>query len=327
MTSTPLLTICIPTFNRVGYLSECLDSLAGQDLSNVEIIVRDNASADDTANALRRYQEILGLRYEIAVVNEGADRNFGKLLCMATGTYVWLLGDDDVVTPGSVAAIKECLSSQQPLLLQLGYIQGSSTLKPLHVVTAAASTAYGARSPRQEIASYIEAQPNTSLLFAFISSFVFKRSCWDVGDAAEKWYGSNYVHMYQIHTALAASHHPKISRLDAPGVIARGNIQNIITAKVGEIMWLDARTLAHISASVYADDPAIKRAFGTVFRKSYSLRTISSVLAQTGKAIDDRTASALISLGFSRFQLQLATWIGKPFLRNFALTLTGRSNP
>lgn len=324
MSTTPLLTICIPTYRRVDYLSQCLDGLAKEDLSDVEIIIRDNDSGDETESVLRGYQAtMMRLRYEISVINEGPDRNFGKLLGMATGDYAWLLGDDDVVTPGSVAAIKQELRTRQPLLLQLGYIQGSSTLEHLHTVSPVRA-GVNDRGSLVDIATYVEAQPNVSLLFAFISSFVFKRSCWDHGEAAEKWYGSNYVHLYQMHSALATAASPTVAHLDRPGVVARGNIPNYITANVGGIMWLDACTLADVCRTIYGSDPAIRRAFSRVFHKTYSLRTIASVLAQTGKPIDELTASALTCLGFSRLQLQLAAWLGRPFLRNIALTLVGK---
>ena len=324
MINQPLLSICIPTYKRPSYLAECLDALTREDLSGVEILVRDNGSHDDTESVLRRYQVALGLRYEMGEVNEGPDRNFGRVLRMATGSYVWLLGDDDVVTTGSVTAIKRELLARKPLLLQVGFIQATSTLKPLQQV----SPIRAGQDDQGKVlnkAAYIEAQPNVSLLFAFMSSFVFSRSCWDYGETAEKWYGTLYVHVYQIHSALAASQSPRIAHLAEPGVFARGNVPNSVTANVGEIMWLDARTLANLCRTVYGNDPAFQCAFSRVFQKVYSLRTITSVLAQTGKAIDEPTASALAYLGFSPLKLKLAAYLGQPFLRNFALALARKS--
>lgn len=316
----PLLSICIPTYRRPNYLSECLDSLAREDLADVEIVVRDNCSGDATEEVLRKYQATLGIRYEIARTNEGPDRNFGNVLRTASGQYTWLLGDDDVVRTGMLSAIKRELTAKRPLILQLGFVQANSTLEPLRTVMPV----YGGMDENGSIvdkSAYIEAQSNISVLFAFISSYVFARACWDHGDSAEKWYGTCYVQMYQMHSALAAAPQPRIAHLSEPGIIARGNVPSGINNNIGAIMWLDAQTLANLSRTVYGDEVAYRRAFSNVFRKVYSLRTIASVLAQTGKTIDKSTASALIYLGFSSIQLRLAEWLGRPLLRKLALAV------
>lgn len=319
MSVEPLLTICIPTYRRPVFLSECLKGLSSEDLSGVEVIARDNCSDDETESVLKSFLAALPLRYEIAQSNEGPERNFERLIRSARGRYVWLLGDDDLVVPGAVAHIKKYLLDGSPLLLQLGYIQGSSSLEPRFDVRPCIPES--GTLCVEDLASYIAAQPNVSVLFAFISSFVFLRSCWLQGASAERWYGTHYVHMYQMHAAMVRVGCFGISTLAQPGVIARGEISNAITAKLGEIMWLDARTLADLACSIYGNSPAIGKALGIVFRRTYRWRTICSVLAQTQKSLDPRTRTALIRLGYSPIKLRLATLLGHAPLRRFALTL------
>lgn len=321
MTSHPLLSICIPTYNREGYLRECLASIEAEGPHDqLEVVVSDNASTDHTLDVLEEFQGRLPIRWFVQACNVGADRNFSAVVAESRGDYVWLLGDDDIVTPGSIAAIKQELRTSRPMLLQLGYIQGDSKLAPLRTLSPVRA-GLDSEGYLVDIAKYIEAQPNISLLFAFISSFVFQRPCWTHDETTERWHGSNYVHLYQMHSTLAGKATPRIAHLIEPGVVARGNIPNLVTMNIGGIMWLDARTLANLGRTVYGNTPAVQQALGRVFKRAYPLRTIASVLAQTGQALDKSTASDLAYLGFSRPQLRLAIWLGKPLLRRLALTL------
>jgi len=104
----PLLTIAIPTYNRVRYLRELLSVLFNQLLSEprVELIVSDNASPDDTPEVVEEYQrrglQIRSIRHQ---TNVGADANFLQCFEKARGKYVWIFGDDDVIVEGGVAEI------------------------------------------------------------------------------------------------------------------------------------------------------------------------------------------------------------------------------
>ncbi len=113
----PLLSICIPTFNRSRFLRELLESLLPQLAStaphpaNIELLVSDNHSTDDTAGLVASFQTLgLPLRYLRNETNVGADGNFLRCLSLAQGKYVWVLGDDDLVMPGAIAALLSLLA-------------------------------------------------------------------------------------------------------------------------------------------------------------------------------------------------------------------------
>ena len=54
-----LLSICIPTYNREKCLQQCLDSIVNQKAfnANIEIVISDNASSDNTDELVKKYQE------------------------------------------------------------------------------------------------------------------------------------------------------------------------------------------------------------------------------------------------------------------------------
>jgi len=102
------LTIAIPTFNGSHWLGAAIDSVLSQlhddNRGQVEIVISDNASTDQTPAIIeeyvKRYPETIS--YFRQKENIGADRNVDSLFHLAKGTYVWVLGDDDLIQNGAI---------------------------------------------------------------------------------------------------------------------------------------------------------------------------------------------------------------------------------
>lgn len=107
----PTLSICIPTFNRSKYLDELLDSIVEQGASDLEVIVSDDASSDNTTDVVASYKNRLPrLKYIQQAKNIGLDRNFLAVVDNASGDFVWFLGDDDRLEPGAVKKVLAALA-------------------------------------------------------------------------------------------------------------------------------------------------------------------------------------------------------------------------
>jgi len=91
-----LVSICIPTYNSERYLRQCLDSIASQSYKDVEVIISDNASTDDTVCIINEYVNKAGFKLNVNPVNIGAGANFNKLISMARGEYVAIYHADDI---------------------------------------------------------------------------------------------------------------------------------------------------------------------------------------------------------------------------------------
>jgi glycosyltransferase involved in cell wall biosynthesis len=103
-TSTPMVTIGIPTYNRArGYLREALESALAQSYSNLEIVVSDNGSTDNTESVVRSYADprIRFFRQQPPVT---PNDNFNFCLQRANGAYFLMLHDDDKIDPDFVSA-------------------------------------------------------------------------------------------------------------------------------------------------------------------------------------------------------------------------------
>jgi abequosyltransferase len=110
----PLLTIAIPTYNRARYLDGLLATLMEQMLgeTGVELLVSDNASSDDTGALVASYQgRGLGIRYIRNANNLGPDRNILQCYEQASGKYVWIFSDDDLIHSETLGRVLKALSS------------------------------------------------------------------------------------------------------------------------------------------------------------------------------------------------------------------------
>lgn len=128
---TPLLSICIPTFNRAALLDVCLASLLPQVAAytdQVECVVSDNDSQDSTTEVLRRYQQMYAFRVSRNATNLGIIGNITKVASeLSQGEFVWLLGDDDVMTFGAIERLTQFLQSHRDVdlvALNVGYCPG-----------------------------------------------------------------------------------------------------------------------------------------------------------------------------------------------------------
>src|SRR5690348_7080606 len=90
----PLVTIAIPTFNRAALLQGCVDAALNQSYSNVEVLVSDNASTDETSRMLKGLSDSR-LRVLTQERNLGLLPNWNALLREARGEFVIFVPDDD----------------------------------------------------------------------------------------------------------------------------------------------------------------------------------------------------------------------------------------
>jgi glycosyltransferase involved in cell wall biosynthesis len=108
---TPLISIGIPTYNRANsYLKHALRSAVNQTYKNIEIIVSDNCSQDDTESVVKGFGDSR-IRYFRQKENIGAVGNCNFCLEQSRGEYLLLLLDDDLVDDDFIAT---CMGAVKP---------------------------------------------------------------------------------------------------------------------------------------------------------------------------------------------------------------------
>jgi glycosyltransferase involved in cell wall biosynthesis len=104
----PLVSVGIPTYNRAEKLKRAAESVLGQTHRNVELVISDNASGDDTESLCRELcRRDTRVRYLRAEFNRGPTANFNVLFDELRGEYAMVLSDDDWLDAGYLAS---CLS-------------------------------------------------------------------------------------------------------------------------------------------------------------------------------------------------------------------------
>jgi glycosyltransferase involved in cell wall biosynthesis/peptidoglycan/xylan/chitin deacetylase (PgdA/CDA1 family) len=100
-----LVSVVLPCYNQAHYLAAAIESVLAQTYSNVEVVVVDDGSTDNTHEVAARYPDVRCVRQS----NKGlsAARNAG--LRSATGTFITFLDADDTLEPEAVARGLECL--------------------------------------------------------------------------------------------------------------------------------------------------------------------------------------------------------------------------
>jgi glycosyltransferase involved in cell wall biosynthesis len=113
MKSKSLVTIGIPTYNRSSALVKAIESAIAQTYSNIEIVISDNGSTDETESLCQHYQlkddRIIYIKQPL---NIGATDNFNYLLGVAKGELFMWLADDDWLDEDYVDKCVSCIQSQ-----------------------------------------------------------------------------------------------------------------------------------------------------------------------------------------------------------------------
>jgi glycosyltransferase involved in cell wall biosynthesis len=104
----PLVSICIPTYNRPDYLQRAVASCLSQTYPNFEVIITDNSTNDKTATAAARWTDPR-VRYYKNAGNIGATASAERALSIATGKYIKFLMDDDLIKPRSLDLMVKAL--------------------------------------------------------------------------------------------------------------------------------------------------------------------------------------------------------------------------
>lgn len=102
--SLPLVSICVPTWNRAPFLKVTLESVLAQDYPRFEVVVSDNCSADDTERVCREFAVAdPRVRYVRQSRNLGLHGNHNFLIEASRGDLLCFFHDDDLYDPRIVS--------------------------------------------------------------------------------------------------------------------------------------------------------------------------------------------------------------------------------
>lgn len=108
MVNQPLVSIVIPVYNGADFLRECIDSALAQTYENIEIIVINDGSSDNSLEILKEYERKDNRVVIIDKQNEGAAKSRNVGIDAANGEFMMFLDSDDWIEP---TACEEALAA------------------------------------------------------------------------------------------------------------------------------------------------------------------------------------------------------------------------
>ena len=138
MPTKPLVSIVMATYNGQDFLCQQIDSIISQSYSNLEKIIQDDGSSDETCNIVRRYaSKDSRIQFFQNKENLGIVQNFYDLINKATGEYIAISDQDDIWKPNKIESlinhigIHSLIYSDSQLIDQSGDQTGKTLLETL----------------------------------------------------------------------------------------------------------------------------------------------------------------------------------------------------
>ncbi|WP_081620311.1 glycosyltransferase family 2 protein [Ancylobacter sp. FA202] len=247
----PIISICVPTYNRAKLLSELLDSILDQEnVDDVEIVISDDASTDDTMSIADSYLfRFKHYKFIAQPINLGMDGNFLAVVAAATSPYIWLMGDDDRLEPGSIRRLLDAIELWPDAVgFTLGVIDYDVTMSTAIGLRATPTTQLmtGSRAVFSSIAD----------LLGFMSALVVKRDLWirELNDPKISSINNYYIQVIILGRIIGENGQWGVIQPPCVGFRA-GNDQ--LQARYGwlERLKIDAKAYDQIAQILFADSP------------------------------------------------------------------------
>ena len=118
MSTFPKISIITPSYNQGYYLEQCIQSVLEQDYPNIEYIIIDGGSTDNSVEILQKYSDRLA--YWVSESDDGQSAAINKGLRRASGDIWAWLNSDDYYTPGAISKAAAFLGSYPDLGIVFG---------------------------------------------------------------------------------------------------------------------------------------------------------------------------------------------------------------
>lgn len=190
------LSICIPTYNFGKFIEATLDSILPYASSEVEVIVLDGGSTDNTSNIiLKKKRKYPQLAYFNKNVRGGIDRDIEAVVALAQGEYCWLFSADDIMLPDSLDKVLEIIKSNEDVYLCEHVLCDLDMNKICDYpvfdnIQSPRLFNFGDIADKDE---YFRSAHNSEAFFSFMSSPIFKKELWDSVRVPESFYGTCWI--------------------------------------------------------------------------------------------------------------------------------------
>jgi abequosyltransferase len=307
------LSICIPTYNFGEFIGDTLQSIIGQGNNEVEIIVGDGGSTDNTAEVVKRYQShFSGLAYHNFGKKSGIDLDLSKTVELASGKYCWLMSSDDALKPGAIQRVLEEIKLGHDVYL-LNRTICDRNLRPIRRKEQWLSRGTADRvchfSDKSDLIAYLNASESLGALFSYISSIVFHRNKWNQIGFDERFAGSNYAHVFRLFSMLKVDG-SSLKFIKESSVLCRGENDSFLDKGLANRFLIDFDGYRLLGESLFLDDDT-RNAFKAAVKREHKWYSLSRLKSE----LDDdlkwkELENTLFDYGYGSGELFLANMLG-----------------
>lgn len=335
------ISICIPTHNRARFIGETLESIIFQATDDVEIVIVDGASTDNTTEVVQRFQQkFKNLIYYRGEKNMGIDRDMAKTVELSHGEYCWLFSDDDLLKPGAVKRILQEIGTGYEIYL-CNVTACNLRMKPLKErfwLTMKVKDKVFNLHDKNELIEYCNSANSIGAFFSYVSSIVLRRQEWIKTGYNYDFDKTAYAHVSSLLSFIARKCRLKYIRSSL--VLWRSENESFQNAGgLVKRLLLDFDGYLRLADKYLSDDPKVKDSFLKVMTREHLWYTIihaTSFIDNLGlwsefKAkmlkfgYSQRMATICYVLGRHRNLISLAVTIRRKIVRSRIYCLINKS--
>ena len=180
--SQPLVTVMIPSYNYGNYIAEAVDSALAQRHRNLDVLIMENASTDNTMAVLERYADEPRVRVIANTVNVGRAGNVNRGIAESRGEYIVTLPADDALLPDFISSALDYYRTHPWIdVLHRQFLYTDDTLDTVYLALHPGYLGLSAYEQRDELVGLLRFYSYAQLVTAVVPKWVFER----VGDFDE----------------------------------------------------------------------------------------------------------------------------------------------
>lgn len=305
------LSICIPTYNFGLFIGETLNSIIDQSHDDIEVVVLDGGSTDNTPGIVTGFQRLYPwISYHRLDKKGGIDRDMAMTVDLAKGDYCWLMSSDDVFKPGAIQRVLNEIERGHDIYL-CNRTDCDRELKPVKDrlwLSQEVEDSVFTLSTKEELTNYFNKSKSLGALFSYMSSIIVRRDAWNKAGYDERFTRSHYAHAFRLFSILLKGGTLKyirnsliLSRSGNDSFAERGQLSRILIDLNGYLLL----------ASHLFPDQTVKQSFLKIMQCEHTWYDFMS-LKNTDFDITSRKdlETMLITYGYPRAKLLVVRIIG-----------------
>lgn len=307
------LSFCIPTYNFGEFIGETLESIITQAGDEVEIVVGDGASTDNTEEVVRGYQSSFPKLFYYKFEKKGRiDLDLAKTVELSRGDYCWLMSSDDVLKPGSIQRVLNEIKLGQDVYL-CNRTVCDRDLRPKRYSKLWLSNRITDRvfyfSNKSDLLDYLNASQSIGALFAYVSSIVVRRNKWNEIGYDERFAGSNYAHVFRLLSILQLRGN-SLKYIKEQLVLFRGDNDSFRDRGYANRIIIDFDGYRHLGECLFPDKD-IRNHFIAVMRREHKCYFLPRLKSEVDNELKWNEIEKYLSYyGYGSFELFLINMLG-----------------